>query len=157
MFLRTIWLAKRMSHHRHPLQKLKKMTRTLKFRRVVLTERVLLNARKPNSGPKQRHSPRQDSKSNWSLASTLTISLSFRNKKQQSGSVSPSSRFIDISKMIFVDSQILNYSSFYPGKMLGSTLSVGNKSNCEQIVELSVDSANSSYEIADIKERFEDA
>ena len=59
--------------------------------------------------------------------------------------------------MIFVDSQILNYSSFYPGKMLGSTLSVGNKSNCEQIVELSVDSANSSYEIADIKERFEDA
>lgn len=83
--------------------------------------------------------------------------ISFRNKKQQSGSGSPSSRFIDISKMIFVDSQILNYSSFYPGKMLGSTLSVGNKSNCEQIVELSVDSANSSYEIADIKERFEDA
>ncbi len=52
------------------------------------------------------------------------------------------SRFIDISKMIFVDSQILNYSSFYPGKMLGSTLSVGNRSNCEQIVELSVDSTN---------------
>lgn len=59
--------------------------------------------------------------------------------------------------MIFVDSCILNYSTFYPGKMLGSTLSVGNLSDCEQIVELSVDSANSSYEKNDIKERFEDA
>ena len=42
--------------------------------------------------------------------------------------------------MIFVDSHFLNYSTFYPGKMLGSTLSVGNLSNAEQIVELSVDS-----------------
>ena len=57
--------------------------------------------------------------------------------------------------MIFVDSCILNYSTFYPGKMLGSTLSVGNLSDCEQIVELSVDSANQSYEMKDIRERFE--
>jgi len=41
--------------------------------------------------------------------------------------------------------------------MLGSTLSVGNLSDCEQIVELSVDSQNVSYKITDIKERFEDA
>jgi len=57
--------------------------------------------------------------------------------------------------MIFVDSQILNYSSFYPGKMLGSTLSVGNLSNCEQIVELSVDAANVSYQRDFIKEKFD--
>ena len=57
--------------------------------------------------------------------------------------------------MIFVDSQILNYSSFYPGKMLGSTLSVGNLSNCEQIVELSVDAANTSYTKDFIKEKFD--
>ena len=58
--------------------------------------------------------------------------------------------------MIFVDSQILNYSSFYPGKMLGSTLSVGNLSDCEQIVELSVDAANLSYKKSLIKSQFED-
>lgn len=35
------------------------MTRALKCRRIV-TGRALSNARKPNSGPKQRHSLRQD-------------------------------------------------------------------------------------------------
>ena len=59
--------------------------------------------------------------------------------------------------MIFVDSQVLNYSTFYPGKMLGSTLSVGNLSDCEQIVELSVDSANISYQKSIIREKFENA
>ena len=59
--------------------------------------------------------------------------------------------------MISVDSNILNYSTFYPGKMLGSTLSVGNLSDCEQIVELSVDSGNLSYEKKMIREKFEDA
>ena len=65
------------------------------------------------------------------------------------------SRFIDIRKMIYVDSNVLNYSTFYPGKMLGSTLSVGNLSDCEQIVELSVDSNNLSYQKAQIREKFE--
>jgi hypothetical protein len=32
----------------------------------------------------------------------------------------------DLSKVIFIDSNILNYASFYPGKLLGSTLTVGN-------------------------------
>lgn len=58
--------------------------------------------------------------------------------------------------MISVDSTILNYCTFYPGKMLGSTLSVGNLSDCEQIVELSVDSQNQIYEKKVIRERFED-
>jgi len=59
--------------------------------------------------------------------------------------------------MIFVDSQILNYSTFYPGKMLGSNLVVGNLSDCEQIVELAVDSSSVNYVKTEIKERFEEA
>ena len=59
--------------------------------------------------------------------------------------------------MISVDSFILNYNTFYPGKMLGSTLSVGNLSDCEQIVELSVDAGTPSYEKKAVREKFEDA
>jgi hypothetical protein len=58
--------------------------------------------------------------------------------------------------MISVDSQVLNYSQFLPGKMLGSTLSVGNLSNCEQIVELSVDSLNPKFSKKMVKEKFQD-
>ena len=58
--------------------------------------------------------------------------------------------------MISVDSYVLNYSTFYPGKMLGSTLSVGNLSNSEQIVELSVDSTNLSYKVDEIRDQFDD-
>jgi len=54
--------------------------------------------------------------------------------------VKKQNRLVDVSKVIFVDSMILNYSTFFPGKLLGSTLNVGNLTNCEQIVELSIDS-----------------
>ena len=47
--------------------------------------------------------------------------------------------FEDLSKVLFVDSSILNYATFFPGKLLGSTLTVGNLTDCEQIVELAVD------------------
>ena len=47
--------------------------------------------------------------------------------------------------MLFVDSNILNYTSFFPGKLLGSTLTVGNLTNCEQIVELAVDATSYTY------------
>ena len=40
-------------------------------------------------------------------------------------------RITDVNKVIFVDSYILNYSNFFPGKLLGSTLNVGNLSNSE--------------------------
>lgn len=40
-------------------------------------------------------------------------------------------RYVDIDTTIFVDSRVLNYGTFYPGKLLGSTLSVGNLSECE--------------------------
>ena len=41
--------------------------------------------------------------------------------------------------------------------MLGSTLSVSNMSDCEQIVELSVDANNEHYVKSQIKERFPEA
>ena len=43
--------------------------------------------------------------------------------------------FDDLSKVIFVDSNILNYATFYPGKLLGSTLTV----------ELAVDGSTYTY------------
>ena len=79
--------------------------------------------------------------------------MSVHYSKQQ---LSQQSRYIDIRQMISVDSEVLNYSTFYPGKMLGSTLSVGNRSSCEQIVELSVDSVNEAYNRATIRKSFED-
>lgn len=59
--------------------------------------------------------------------------------------------FEDLNKVIFVDSSILNYASFFPGKLLGSTLTVGNLTNCEQIVELSVDSSTYTYNKKNIR------
>lgn len=56
--------------------------------------------------------------------------------------------------MISIDSKVLNYSHFYPGKMLGSNLSVTNLTSSEQIVELSVDSVNHKYSRSNINERF---
>lgn len=56
--------------------------------------------------------------------------------------------------MISIDTKVLNYSQFFPGKMLGSTLSVGNLTNSEQIVELSVDAASLKYSKKSIEEKF---
>lgn len=60
----------------------------------------------------------------------------------------------DLSKVLFVDSQVLNYATFYPGKLLGSTLTVGNLTNCEQIVELSVDASSYTYSKRVIRSKF---
>lgn len=62
--------------------------------------------------------------------------------------------FEDLNKVIFVDSSILNYASFFPGKLLGSTLTVGNLTNSEQIVELSVDSSTYTYNKKNIRQRW---
>ena len=70
---------------------------------------------------------------------------SFKKKMEAGLEKKPKNRIQDISKTIFVDSYILNYASFYPGKLLGSTLQVGNTSEFEQIVELSVDSNTFSF------------
>jgi hypothetical protein len=60
----------------------------------------------------------------------------------------------DLTKVLFVDSSILNYATFYPGKLLGSTLTVGNLTNCEQIVELSVDAQSYTYSKRQIREKY---
>ena len=61
----------------------------------------------------------------------------------------------DITKVITVDSYVLNYGSFLPGKLLGSTLNVGNTSPFEQIVELSIDAASLNYPKRDIATKFD--
>jgi hypothetical protein len=47
--------------------------------------------------------------------------------------------------VLFVDSSILNYATFFPGKLLGSNLNIGNLTNSEQIVELAVDAQSYTY------------
>ena len=39
----------------------------------------------------------------------------------------------------------MNFGTFLPGKFLGSTLIVANQTECEQIIELSVDGMNYKY------------
>ena len=56
--------------------------------------------------------------------------------------------------VLHVDSNIMNFNSYYPGKLLGSTLMVTNLSNCEQIIELSVDQSNYTYNIESMQTRF---
>jgi hypothetical protein len=60
----------------------------------------------------------------------------------------------DLSKVLLVDSTILNYATFYPGKLLGSTLTVANLTNYEQIVELSVDAQTYTYSKRTIREKW---
>ena len=55
----------------------------------------------------------------------------YRKRESQAPKENKKNRIVDISKVIFVDSYILNYSTFFPGKLLGSTLNVGNLSNAE--------------------------
>jgi hypothetical protein len=62
---------------------------------------------------------------------------------------------VDLRKIISIDSKVLNYSTFFPGKMLGSTLSVSNLTNFEQIVELSVDALTLKFSKPAIMEKFE--
>jgi hypothetical protein len=63
--------------------------------------------------------------------------------------------FEDLSKVIFVDSTLLNYATFFPGKLLGSTLTVGNLTNCEQIVELAVDATTYTYSRKQLRDKWQ--
>lgn len=62
--------------------------------------------------------------------------------------------FDDVSDVLYVDSKIMNFNSFFPGRLLGSNLMVANKSNCEQIIELSVDQLNYTYNIDRLENQF---
>jgi hypothetical protein len=80
---------------------------------------------------------------------------SFKKKMSEGLEKKPTkNRIQDITKTIFVDSYILNYATFYPGKLLGSTLQVGNTSEFEQIVELSIDSNTFSFNKTQIKDKY---
>ena len=61
---------------------------------------------------------------------------------------------VNVHSVLHVDSNIMNFNSYYPGKLLGSTLMVTNLSNCEQIIELSVDQSNYTYNIESMQTRF---
>lgn len=52
---------------------------------------------------------------------------------------------LDIRSTIDVDARFLNYGKFFPGKLLGSTILVSNKSKLEQIVDLSIDTESERY------------
>lgn len=51
-----------------------------------------------------------------------------------------------IEQAIDVDTNVISFGKFMPGKMLGSTLVVSNISKHEQIVEIAFDSTTEEYE-----------
>ena len=57
---------------------------------------------------------------------------------------------VDITKVMTVDSQVINYGKFICGKMLGSTIQITNTSSQEHILELSVDQQNEEYNCDEI-------
>lgn len=61
----------------------------------------------------------------------------------------------DVTKVITVDTYVLYYGQFLPGKLLGSTLNVSNNSQFEQIVELSIDAASFHYSRRALTEKFD--
>lgn len=52
----------------------------------------------------------------------------------------------NIKKTISVDSDILNFGSFYPEKLLGSNLLIQNLTNTEQVIELTIDAKTQIYD-----------
>ena len=57
---------------------------------------------------------------------------------------------IDISKMVQLDSQVINFGEYICGKILGSTLQVTNTSSHELILELTVDGNVVEYDCDEI-------
>ena len=53
----------------------------------------------------------------------------------------------EISKLIELDSTVINFGVFLPGKLLGSTLLVKNISDDDQIVQLVIDSKQEVYNV----------
>ena len=50
----------------------------------------------------------------------------------------------------------MNFGTYLPGKFLGSTLIVANKTDSEQIIELSVDGMNYKYKKDELVKRYPD-
>lgn len=51
----------------------------------------------------------------------------------------------NIQNVLYVDQKIMNFNSFMPSKLIGINLLVVNRTNCEQIIELSVDEMSYMY------------
>lgn len=115
-------------------------------------ERQLCRERKTLCGRHSRNLITQD-KSNF-ISKYILLCRKKQSEQQNDRYGAKRSRITGVNKVIFVDSYILNYSTFYPGKLLGSTLSVGNTSNSEQIVELSIDSGSFQFSKAALKDKF---
>ena len=56
--------------------------------------------------------------------------------------------------MLYIDQRVITFNTFLPGKMLGSTLVVVNKTDCEQIIELSVDQSSYAFKKSSIINMF---
>ena len=59
-----------------------------------------------------------------------------------------------MESVLYVDQKIMNFNNFLPGKLLGSNLVVANKTECEQIIELSVDQASYMYHKQSLMNQF---
>lgn len=59
-----------------------------------------------------------------------------------------------VGEVLFVDQKIMNFNTYLPGKLLGSNLLVCNKTDCEQIIELSVDQQSYTYNKLSLAEQF---
>lgn len=70
--------------------------------------------------------------------------------KQQKLCQKPLPENDDVTKVIQVDSNVINYGKFICGKMLGSTLVITNTSNQEQIIDMSIDNSTEIYDCNDI-------
>ena len=63
----------------------------------------------------------------------------------------------DVNRVLEVDQRVMNFYNCLPGKMLGSNLLVTNKTNCDQIIEISIDQETYFYNKQSLLERFPDA
>ena len=68
-----------------------------------------------------------------------------KTHEKQKFNVIEEKKIQNIDEILFCDSNIMNFGTYLPGKFLGSTLIVANMSECEQIIELSVDSNTYKY------------
>ena len=60
----------------------------------------------------------------------------------------------DITKVLEIDQQVMNFNCYLPGKMLGSSLMIGNLTDFDQIIELSVDSNSYKYNVKETISRY---
>jgi hypothetical protein len=62
---------------------------------------------------------------------------------------------IDVQSVISIDSRALNYASFYPSKLLGSTLSIANRTDYDLIVEISIEGGVQDFSWRELKSTYD--